>query len=404
MISRLEGDKTMSRSETEWRRPPKLPNTHFVDNIVYSDKDIFQKEIENIYKKVWTFTCHESELPNPHDFRTATVAGIPLVLLRGKDRVIRTFYNVCSHRGATLVREPRGNARMLTCFFHLWSYDDLGKCVSITRDEAYSSCQLEKQNLALREVKTEISHGLVFVNLDDTSVPLEKFLGSALENFDEILGGTEYEIFHFNRTLVHANWKMFHETNMDSYHEFMHWVNRQTSLKAKNYYEREVKLYDNGHCTMDPLHAEYGNFPGWEQRDKYTIPGAIPGEFRFVDLFPNTTVVSRSTVIRIDTSIPIAPDKVLIEWRGIAPKGENSDIRSERVKHFIEFWGPFGRNTPEDIIAVEEIYRTFRNQASPYSIHAREENMKGQDDAPTRWFFSEWSKLMGSASNDPLNG
>ncbi len=393
----------MARNEAEWGQQPALPGTHFVNNLVYTDEMLFEAESESIFKRVWNFVCHESELPNPFDYRTAIVAGIPLVLIRGGDGTVRTFYNVCSHRGATLVREPRGNARKLTCFFHLWTYDDEGRCISITRDDAYTPYDLTKDKLALRKVNTDISHGLIFVNLDDNTQPLCDFLGSALENFDKIMGKIEYEIFHFNRTLVHANWKMFHETNMDSYHEFMHWVNRQTGIRAKNYYTRQVKLYENGHCTLDPLYAEYGNFPGWEQRDKFTLPGATPGEFRFVDLFPNTTVVSRSTVVRIDTSTPVAPDKVLIEWRGLAPKGDAPEVRMERVKHFVQFWGPFGRNTPEDVIAVEEIYRTFREQASPYSIHAREEGMKGQDDAPTRWFFAEWSKLMGRPASNPLN-
>ena len=61
------------------------------------------------WKKVWLVTVHESELPDPLDFRTLTVAREPVVIVRGSDGKIRAFLNVCPHRGNLILRQPSGS-------------------------------------------------------------------------------------------------------------------------------------------------------------------------------------------------------------------------------------------------------------------------------------------------------
>ena len=162
----------MSLTAREWERVPSLPPTHYLDNSIYASEQIFGEEEEKIFKKSWIFVCHESEVAEVFDFRTVVVAGTPLVVTRGEDGQIRTFLNICSHRGAEVVREPSGNALSFTCLFHLWSYDTMGNCVSVTRDEAYEPVGIRKEDMGLREIRTEVRLGLVFVNLDDEAESL----------------------------------------------------------------------------------------------------------------------------------------------------------------------------------------------------------------------------------------
>ena len=51
--------------------PPALPPTHYLDNRIFTDPSIFREEQERLFSKVWQFVCHESELPNSGDFRSA---------------------------------------------------------------------------------------------------------------------------------------------------------------------------------------------------------------------------------------------------------------------------------------------------------------------------------------------
>lgn len=219
---------TQARNAESWAAAPSLPDSHYVNGLVYTDETIYADEMRHIHRKTWHLACHESELAQPHDFRTMQHAGVPLVVIRGDDGKVRSFINACSHRGAKIVQEPSGNAARLTCFYHLWSYDAHGRCIDIPRANGYEPVGLDKADCGLREVRTAERWGLIFVNLDDEAPSLDDFLGDSLEIFESAFDGRELEVFHFHRATVEANWKAWQETVLDIYHEFMHVVLRQT--------------------------------------------------------------------------------------------------------------------------------------------------------------------------------
>lgn len=392
----------MTRNAREWNQRPRLPEDHFVNTAVYVDEGLFREERDKIFAKTWKFACHESEIPEPGDYRAIEHAGVPIVVVRGGDGSVRAFLNSCSHRGALVVTEPRGNARRFTCFFHLWSYDTEGSCTEITREEGYSQCGLTKDSCGLRRVRTAERLGMVFINLDDDAEDFHAYVGDALADLEDPMGTVPLEVFHYHRVLMRANWKQWQETNMELYHEWGHVVNRTTSVAVSGYHERKWKIHPNGHGSLEPLRVQYANYKGWESRDALTLPGLQPGEFRVVDLFPNTTVIVRATTIRIDTSIPLAPGLTLLEQRGLAVKGESEHNRSMRRKHHNQFWGPFGRNLAEDVLFVEAVETANRHYASRYGIIARQESLMSQDDEIMRAYYRVWGRWMGRSASDPL--
>ena len=391
----------MPRNAEQWESPLHVPEDHFVSSKVYSDQALFDLERERIFKKCWKFVCHESELPNPGDFRTSDIAGVPVVTIRGDDGEARTFINACPHRGASLVTGPRGNARRLVCFFHLWSFDRKGDCVSITRPEGYREVDVSKETCGLRSVATATKLGLIFVNLSDDAEDFEFYVGDIMEPLEVPMGSVPLEVFHFHRVVMSANWKQWQETNMELYHEWGHTVNRETSIAAKGYYERKWRIHENGHGTLEPFQVAYENYKGWDARSALTLPDLTPGEFRVVDLFPNTSIIIRATSVRIDTTTPIAPGLTILEQRGLGVKGEsNADRRRRRDEHN-QLWGPLGRNLPEDVIFVEAVERSNRHGASPFGLFARRENLRAQDDAIMRGYYGAWSERMGLKASNP---
>ena len=95
----------------------------YVDSRIYSDRNIFEEEFEKIWKKVWLATVHESELPEALDFRTMTLAREPIIIVRGSDKKVRAFLNVCPHRGNLIVRSPAGSfisTLMAACLYRIW--------------------------------------------------------------------------------------------------------------------------------------------------------------------------------------------------------------------------------------------------------------------------------------------
>lgn len=382
-----------------WNAPPELPATHYLDNRIYTREDVFAVEQERIFRKTWKFACHESELAASGAYRTVSVAGAPLVLLRSSDGEVRGFYNVCPHRGAKLVRDAAGvlSGQRLQCFYHHWSFSTQGQCLYIPLAEGYAGTTISKDRIALRRVRTETVLGMVFVNLDGDAEPLSTFLGGALQGLEETL--SDLEVLHYHRAEIKGNWKLFVETNAEGYHELLHLLNRTTGMSQPAYRGRQWTLHPRGHHSFAPAQIAYERL-ALGDRGAVALPGMKPNGHVVVDLFPDVMVNVRATVARIDSLIPVAPGLTVLECRGLGLKGDDRATRELRLRHHNQVWGPFGRNLPEDIWAVETQWANMACGASRYSIIAREEAGHATDDAPIRSFYREWRRLTALGSHD----
>lgn len=386
-----------------WETRPSLPNTHYVDNRIFTDEGVFTDEQERIFAGGWKLICHESELPDNGSYRALTLGGRPLLIVRGQDGEIRCFFNICPHRGAPLVRDERGSfKKRMQCFYHLWSFDLEGNCTGITRPVGYEPVGLKKEDVGLRPVQTELFRGLVFVSINDDVEPLSEFLGPIAEQialyFPE---DEELEVFHFHRSEIQANWKLWVDNNSEQYHEYLHVLNRKTGLAQPNYHERRWHLNPNGHNVIDQGAMNYNNM-GLEARTEGLMPGMQPDALMVMLLFPDVMINVRATVMRIDTITPVAPDRTVVEWRGLGLKSDTEEQRAERIRHHNQVWGPAGRNLPEDVAAVESQQIAMASGGFRYSIYAREEELRPHDDSNLRAFYQQWGRRTGRWPHDPF--
>jgi len=116
-----------------------------------------------------------------------------------------------------------------------------------------------------------------------------------------------------------------------------------------------------------------------------------------INLFPDLMINIRSNVVRLDRMVPLGPDRTLVEWRGLGVKGDDDKMRAIRVRQHNLFWGPTGRNLPEDVLAVESQARAMASDDVRYSIIAREEDLNPTDDANIRSYYQEWRRRMGKS-------
>ncbi|HVE16593.1 MAG TPA: aromatic ring-hydroxylating dioxygenase subunit alpha [Chthoniobacterales bacterium] len=392
----------MARTSEQWADLPKLPPTHFVNSRIYTDEEIHREEIEKIFNKVWLIACHESELPNKFDFRTFQhPCGRNLVIIRGEDDKVRAFYNTCSHRANTIVQEPAGNAKRLTCIFHHWTYDAHGNCIDIPRETQGYDGRICKANVGLREVKCEMGlGGFIWVNIDDACEPLSAFLGNALEDLQTELSAAPLEIFHYHQAIVETNYKLWHDTNRELYHDYMHYHNRLTGLSQKGYFDRVYHTYPNGHVQLDSMEIQYQAYRGKQRTLGW--PGAAAASHKLIDIFPGTTFILRTPSMRVDTMTPLGANRVLIEFRGFGLKTDTPEERAERLKEHNNLWGPFGLNLHEDLHANEMQTQAMRDGVEPaFILHAREENNTTHDEIGMRQYYAEWGRRMGRSPHDP---
>lgn len=376
-----------------------LPPSHYIDNGIYLSEDILQQERSKIFGKVWAFLVHESEIPEPGDYVTTNLGGTPLVVVRDVEGVIRTFLNVCPHRGATLVNSPAGKSRGFTCLFHQWSFDTTGKCRAVPNPEGFNDVNLSTGDFALREFRTGQKLGLIFTTLDDDAGPLEEYLGDIFANVEDVMAPYALEVFHFHRIVIPTNWKLWAATNVELYHVWLHSLNRATSLKAPHWMERKPLSYPNGHLAFEPVKLAYDK--GKLGSRDLTLPGLAPNEARLVHVFPDLLVNIRSSSIRLDRLTPLSAGEVMVECRGLGIKGESEVDRNRRISEHNEFWGPFGRNLPEDALAAVFQMRAIRNGNQPHALCAREPGTTpALSDEPLRHFYRKWSELMECSSSN----
>lgn len=402
----------MSRNGKQWTQRPDLPGTHFVDPQIYTDEEVFKEEQQKIFDKSWLIACHESEIPEPLDYRTYRhPGGHNLIIIRDEDNQIHAFNNICPHRGNLLLygaagsirnATPSGGPKRITCIFHSWAFDAKGNCVDIPRDKAGYQDRVSKCDYSLREMRTEVAHGgFVWVNADDSACSLSESLGGSLDAIAETL--TEpLEVFHYHRAIVDGNYKMWHDTNSELYHDYMHYHNRVTGMLQPGYWDREFRTFPGGHALVTDMDVKYDAMKGHEA-STLAWPGLGPNRWALVDLFPGITYNIRAPAMRLDTVIPLGPNKLYVEYRGLGLKSDTPEERAIRVRLHNSIWGPFGRNLPEDLLGThgQGIALSDRTEA-PIILHARVEGNKVHDEIGMRQFYAEWSRRMGRSSSDPF--
>src|SRR5216683_7198014 len=81
----------------------------------YADPKFHDADLRAILSRTWQYAGSLTHVQNPGDYMLATAAGNPLLIIRGKDNLVRAFYNVCRHRGGPLAIEEHGNCKILQC-------------------------------------------------------------------------------------------------------------------------------------------------------------------------------------------------------------------------------------------------------------------------------------------------
>jgi methanesulfonate monooxygenase large subunit len=90
------------------RTPPKFPVTHYVDSRIYTDDESSHEELEKLFRPSWIIACHESEMPNAFDYRLFTHPTRRAAHRRARrGHEGARFYNICPHRGNTILYDPR---------------------------------------------------------------------------------------------------------------------------------------------------------------------------------------------------------------------------------------------------------------------------------------------------------
>ncbi|AOS91795.1 MULTISPECIES: aromatic ring-hydroxylating oxygenase subunit alpha [Mycobacterium] len=153
------------------------------------------------------------EVAVPGAYTTKDVAGVPVLVVRGKDGILRAFINGCAHRGAQVASDC-GKTRFFTCPYHGWSYRLDGRLAGVPAREMFSGADLDDRRLTPLPVSEEA--GLIVVGLSD-GVNVGNFFGEAAEPLAQYDFATRHHA-ETRRLVVATNWKLSIDVNFEGYH------------------------------------------------------------------------------------------------------------------------------------------------------------------------------------------
>lgn len=303
---------------------------------VFHDPEVFVWEQEAWFARGWICVGREEDAAETGAYFLTAVAGESVIVVRGDDGALCAFFNVCRHRGATLLSEPCGRLVRFQCPYHAWVYDLAGRLRQPRHTEPLRDFVLEEHSLV--PVRLSTWQGFVFLDLSGEEPPL----GDVLDDLPATLA--RYDLAGLRRARrieydVRANWKAIVENYEECYHcPGVHpQLNRITPYDLGDYLPSRGPWLGSwmevvgDYETLSTDGATHGRpeVPGTEEGDRQRI-------YYFV-VWPNLLLSLHPDYLMAHLLFPVAPGqtRILCDWyvapdAFLAPDFDPSDA--------IDFW------------------------------------------------------------------
>lgn len=245
----------------------------------YLSAEFFASEWEGMWTKVWLLMGRAAQMPEPGDYQAEEIGPESVIMVRQQSGEIRSFYNVCQHRGSRLTFAEEGSVSRFVCPYHSWEYETDGSLVKVqdVEDFAEDPCATKR----LVEIRTEVFAGFVWINMNPEAETLQEFLGPLWNEW------AAYEPDDWPRVTaltarVDCNWKIIQDNFCESYH--LPSVHPQLmESHEESYRYSDFQMSQQGHNRMimpgaTPSITQYGESP--------PLPEVLQERLRRWDLDP----------------------------------------------------------------------------------------------------------------------
>ena len=266
-------------------------------NECYISKEYLAYERDKVFCNKWTVIGVGNSIPNPGDAKPYNLLGIPLMMVRGKDKKIRVFHNVCSHRGFKLLDKACNLKNIIRCPYHSWSYDFEGNLIStphIGGLNIHQTKKFKKSQSNLKEVRSKIWMDIIFININSNEINFEEYIKplekrwSKFINYDDHKQLVHSKDFGYFNLEVKCNWKFAIENYCESYHlPTIHPELNKVSNISDHYHIQGLpnRFAGQGSKKYEQLiqgNKKFNTFKNWE---KNSIKNS-----EYIALFPNVMI------------------------------------------------------------------------------------------------------------------
>ena len=298
---------TMARLETPFVST--LPGRYYYDPAIY------EMELERIFSQMWVCVGRADAITGAGAYEVVTVGRESIIVVRGRDDVLRAFLNVCRHRGARLCNEASGKLKgSIQCRYHAWTYGLDGRLIGAPN--VLSDEQFERALFGLLPVALEVWEGLIWLNLGDDPASIEDQLNEPIiERFGGYAAFARYDVGNLKVGKriaydVQANWKLVLENFMECYHcGPMH---PEFCRLLPGYKTGDVSDYVNGEAVSLAENVEAFTITGKASRPP--LPGLLPEDLRHYYGF----------VLQPNVLLNLLHDHVVMHW--LIPNGPGRTV------------------------------------------------------------------------------
>ena len=293
---------------------------HQVDITKYRCEIRLKQEMDKIFKKLPFIVLHSSELNESNRYKSVDTNIGSLIATRDTNGEVHVFHNSCRHRGAKIV-DGSGCNKLLVCPYHAWSYSLEGELKSVP-GQMHCFPELNKADNALICVPSIEKHGFIWAipNVNEGR-SLEEVLGEYLGDIAphlEWMDGPNLKVFKHTQKVWNANWKIFTEGGLETYHfSFAH-----KDTIARN--------FQNNIAVIDQLGMHFRVIMPTRAIDK---PGLMQQEYLSLRehshtlfyVMPNVFMLVQENHVEWISLRPIAVDQSEITVTTLIPCNEDLD-------------------------------------------------------------------------------
>jgi fatty-acyl-CoA synthase len=352
-----------------------------VHSSLYTDRAIYERELEQVWNRTWVFVGHVSEVSEPGDYVVKSIGPQQVIMTRDKQGEIHMVLNRCSHRGNLVCDAPRGNSNSFRCPYHGWTFSNTGKLLGFPFHAGYGGREAKQHLPGLGRVpRIDSYQGFVFGSFAEDGPSLRDHLGAATEAFDRLVRlSPEGEVELTCGWLQHkvkANWKMLLENETDGYHpQFVHAsiFSVANSGIGDLYGEKSIAVsrdLGGGHTENDlrPEFRRIGQPLGWFGTTPERVPDYAakmdqaygPEQAReiMIDGAPHVMVFPNLFIAEIQLFVlqPTAVDQTVQHVTAVQLKGA-PDINQRLLQQTIGSVGPAGFLLADDAEMYERNMR-----------------------------------------------
>jgi phenylpropionate dioxygenase-like ring-hydroxylating dioxygenase large terminal subunit len=321
----------------------------------YTSEAFYQREVEQIFLKQWNFAGRLDEIPDSGDYMSLDFCGESVIVIRGKDDVVRAFANVCRHRSARLL-EGRGRCRTIVCPYHSWVYDLDGTLLRMKGME--QTAGFDPAENGLIPLQVESWAGFLFVSFANDVMPLEEHLGDMTE---------QYASYRFADMLcvrrrsydLKCNWKLYIENAMEDYH---------TATVHKDSIGNQDCVPVSTKGQWAAIHLEAADTIAVLTEDNTTLPHieklsglAAKGTY-FSVIYPGTFFATHQDCMWWLQLLPHAPDRTTVVIGSCFPR--SSIAREDFAREVLKYYARWDKALPEDNAISERQQQGLNSRSS----------------------------------------